>query len=155
MAAHFTSGHGTLMRHLASSAVTTLNNQSGSGYSILSNLATGTFTAGSKIWLIGQGTTYFAAGNTQHYGYMHFSGKAASTGTASHSGIGDMDSSQRILMEVGYTYSGSGHNQCAGASLITSTNGATTASYNLVFSQSGSRTFYHYAYRLHAFEVFA
>ena len=46
MAAHFTSGHGTLMRHLASSAAQTLsNNSTGGPYDILSTLATGTFTA--------------------------------------------------------------------------------------------------------------
>ena len=148
----FPAGH---MRHLASSPPQSVqNNSTGGPYDILSNLSTGTFTAGSKIWLIGHGTSYYGAGNSQHYGYMHFSGKAASTGTASDSGIGNNDPGQRILQEVAYTFTGTGHAQCAGASLITPTNGATTASYNIVFTQTGTKQFYHYSYRLHLFEVF-
>ena len=128
----FPDGH---IRFLSQSAVVTTYSVVADG-DIFIDHPTGTFTAGSKIlveFIIG-GVYTDTTGLTYGHGYLV--GAAASTGTASDSGLGATTSGLDILQEIGYGWAGTVSNPgYAVLRVVTPINGATTASYNFLFDE--------------------
>ena len=137
----FPTGH---IRYLSESAYTNSANLT-SDATLLSDLSTGTFTAGSKIFIqVHVGSIYISSDNGG-YGWGIVGGVSSSTGTASHSGLSAANAGTKIFQEFGYllevgTFTGS-----SSGLLVTPTNGATEATYNFYYDQvqPGTVVFYH------------
>ncbi len=144
----YPTGH---MRFLAQSASTTASSVSTG--SLFTNLATGTFTAGSRIMLHAYGGLYIDA--TAGYAQGYFVGISASTGTASDSGLGATTSGTQTHQEFGYLQPAGSTFGYANTLVVTPTNGATNCTYNYHFhNASGSRSYTFYRQRLILWEVY-
>ena len=151
----FPAGH---VRFLAKSAVASVTSVTAS-VNLLSALATGTFTAGSRIWIeFHIGSVYQEAGSDYEasYGHGYLVGAAASTGTITDSGLCVADSGEFVIQEIGYKSKGSHTVPGYTASrLITPINGATSASYNFYYKeQVDGRSFWFYKMQMSLWEVF-
>jgi hypothetical protein len=140
-------------RFLAKSAMTNTGVVT-SHVNTVANLSTGTFTAGSRILLQWQmGGAQISGGGG--YGQIYLIGVSSSTGTASHSALGTGTGGLQIFQELGYqqaatqTIEGFG-----GSALVTPTNGATEATYNAYYYESGDQTIDLYRCQLMLWEVF-
>ena len=157
--ANFTSTGSTAtgyMRYLSQSATTSISGAT-ADVACFSNLSTGTFTAGSRILLHFQmiGFHQPATSVTAGYGQFYASGISSSTGTASHSGIASTTTGAQIVQEIGYY-----HNIVSSQVgpfcelLVTPTNGATEATYNIYYDESADQTLHFYQMQLSLWEVF-
>jgi len=151
----YPTGH---MRFLAKSSLTYVATGSVDVMTV-ANVSTGTFTAGSRILLQWQmGGCQIQGGAATGYGQIHAIGISSSTGTTSHSGLaadsGSFSGTQ-IVQEIGYnqgpTQSLEGYN-CS--LLVTPTNGATEATYNVKYYESADQTLAMYRCQLMLWEVF-
>ena len=144
------------MRHLANTSTANITDVLVST-NLHSTLLTGTFTAGSRILLHFQmiGFHQPATSVTAGYGQFYASGISSSTGTASHSGIASTTTGAQIVQEIGYY-----HNIVSSQVgpfcelLVTPTNGATEATYNIYYDESADQTLHFYQMQLSLWEVF-
>ena len=149
--ATFPAGH---IRYLASSAFQSNNGISADQY-LTPALSTGTFTAGSRILVQCQiGSVYRVTDNTNGYGYGNICGVSSSTGTASHSGLGDTSGGTRVFWEFGYHAEAGTEGRGGIELLVTPTNGCIEASYRLYYDLMTTQTMYFYGCKMMLWEVF-
>jgi hypothetical protein len=135
------------MNNVASGAVSAMT---------VANVSTGTFTAGSRILLQWQmGGCQIQGGAATGYGQIYAIGISSSTGTTSHSGLGADGSGTQIVQELGYNQAPTQTIEGYGCSLlVTPTNGATDATYNVKYYESADQTLSLYKCQLMLWEVF-
>tara|TARA_Y100000296_G_C5097000_1_gene217906 strand:- start:236 stop:874 length:639 start_codon:yes stop_codon:yes gene_type:complete len=147
----FPAGH---IRYLSESAYTDSTNLTADA-TLLSNLSTGTFTAGSHIFIeVHVGSIYITSDNSG-YGWGILGGVSSSTGTASHSGLGAGNSGTRVFQEFGYNLESGTYPGSSTGLLVTPTNGATEATYNFYYDQITTGTVIFYHMKMILWEVYA
>jgi hypothetical protein len=147
----FPTGH---MRFLAESDMQSSNNVQAST-NIITTLATGTFTAGSRIWMHFHIAGVYSDSTGATYGQGYLSGESASTGTKADSGVGYLNAGPQVIQEFGYQWSAQTQTGYAIAQIITPINGATSASYNIYYSETADgRTLWFYRMKMSLWEVF-
>jgi hypothetical protein len=147
----YPTGH---IRFLATSALSNTGSSAVSRYTV-ADLSTGTFTAGSRILMQWQMGGFQKTAGNAGYGQIHACGISASTGTATHSGLGAGSSGLQMVQEIGYNKTATASFEGFNFSLlVTPTNGATQATYNVYYAESQDQTIDLYKCQLMLWEVF-
>jgi len=147
----FPTGH---MRFLAESDMESAN-AIADDTNLITTLATGTFTAGSRIWMHFHIAGVYSNSTGANYGQGYLSGEAASTGTKADSGVGYQSAGPQVFQEFGYVWLSQTQTGYAIAQIITPINGATSASYNIYFDEiADGRILWFYRMKMSLWEVF-